>query len=73
MSDEGAAGEDMVNSFISLLADFSPSILQDVFVNKRRSAVYPFFGEQPSKEFHARGSKILPNELEGGAGLVTLR
>jgi hypothetical protein len=40
----------MICSFVALLADFALSLLQDMFVNERCSAVYPLLGEQPSKE-----------------------
>jgi hypothetical protein len=44
---KAATGYDVIRSFISLPTYFTPSIIQDMLVHWRRSALYPVLCQQP--------------------------
>ena len=52
-------------------AQFTSSIVEDVLVHQGRPAVDSVLGEEPAEKLHARRGEVAPDEVVGGALVVT--
>lgn len=63
----------MVRSLLCFPTYLAIRILHDVLSSERRSALNLVQCEQPDKEFYPWWGEVSPDELEGGADVVTVR